>query len=142
MDIETPNPPILPQTEAPPPVNTPVEPAPAIQQPVSALPKQNLWPNLNRKTIIIAVAFVVVVIVVLWLLEANKPAPAPAGPAPTATPTATPTLPPSLSSFATGSAFMKFETDVTGLPTTIQNAVLLDQTLSPPQLTLPLGFSN
>jgi len=142
MDTETPNPPILPQTEASPPVNAPVEPPPVIQQPVSAPPKPSWLPNLDRKTIVITIAVVVVVIVVTWLVQANKAAPAASTTAPTATPTATPTLPPSLSPFATGSAFMKFETDVTNLPTTIQNAVLLDQTLSPPQLTLPLGFSN
>ena len=135
MDTETPNPPILPQADAPP------APAPEVPQTPNPPPKP-AWPSLDRKTIVIALAVIVVVIVVTWLFEANRPAPAPAAPAPTTTPTPTPTPIQILSPFATGSAFMKFDSDVTSLPTTIQNAVLLDQTLSPPQLTLPLGFSN
>jgi hypothetical protein len=45
-------------------------------------------------------------------------------------------------SFATGSAFLTFEKSTAALPDAIQNAVLTDQTLAPPVLDLPLGFSN
>ena len=66
---------------------------------------------------------------------------------PTTTPTPsvatpTPTSTRQLNSFATQSAFIKFEEAVTQLPSIIQGAAIQDPTLGPPVLDLKLGFSN
>ena len=47
-----------------------------------------------------------------------------------------------LSSFASQSAFMKFDAEVEALPNIIQGAVLQDASVLPPIIELPLGFSN
>jgi hypothetical protein len=65
--------------------------------------------------------------------------------APTPTPgaaTPTPTSTRALTTFATQSAFMQYETTINGLPGIIQGAALQDPTIVPPVLDLPLGFSN
>lgn len=86
---------------------------------------------------------VVAILIVGSILFASTRRPrTPVVPTPTPTFTPTPTPVRVLSPFATGSAFLNFETAVAGLSTDIQKAPLQDQTIAPPSLDLPLGFSN
>lgn len=146
MDTEGQNPPIMPPSTQPPVYGPVGEPASAQPTKPSQSPfMQSLGAYSDKLPKLIGPIIVIVLIVavaVIWVLETNKTPPQ-AIPVPvTPTQTPTPTQLPSLSPFATSSAFMNFEQNVTNLPNTIQNAVLLDPALSPPQLTLPLGFSN
>lgn len=61
-------------------------------------------------------------------------------PIPTVTPTPTPIRLPSL--LATQSAFLSLDTHVASLSTAIRDYSVQDPSLSPPVLTLPLGFSS
>ncbi len=132
MEESTPNPPIMPQSQEPP-VYGPVASPPAPQKP-SAFDMAKFRP-------IIIVAVIILVLVVGSLVYISHQQPKVAAvptPTPTLTPTPTPVL--ILTSYATQSAFMDFEKNVTSLPDTVQNAVLLDPRLSPPDLDLTLGF--
>lgn len=132
MDESLPNPPILPQSPNPPiygPVLSKDAPAPH--------PSASIHPYI----IIGIVAIVLIVGSFLFGSAGHKATPA-ATIAPTPTETPTPTPMRTLTSFATGSAFLTFEKSTSALPDMIQNATLNDQTLAPPVLDLPLGFSN
>jgi hypothetical protein len=132
MDQLSPNPPILPQSPNPP-VYGPVlsDDAPA--------PHRFVVPH--PYLLIGSVVVVLIAGSILFASAGHTVAPA-ATVAPTPTETPTPTPMRTRTSFATGSAFLTFEKSTAALPDAIQNAVLTDQTLAPPVLDLPLGFSN
>lgn len=90
-----------------------------------------------RIYIILAVILVTAGIIGLLM----KPRVAPAVPVPTPTPilaTPTPTRP--LSAVATQSTFLQFASAVASLSAAVSDRTIQDQTLTPPVLSLPLGF--
>lgn len=126
-----PSPQILPQVETTPEIES-----------TSALAPMPVKPRKNILIIII----VVVVIVLLILLAASvktttsEPSGSTARTSSTPTPTGVAVSTRALTTFATESAFLKFETTAEGLPKLISGAVLQDPTILPPVLDLPLGF--
>jgi hypothetical protein len=71
-----------------------------------------------------------------------KPRVAPVAPAPTPTPAEpTPTPIQLLSPLATQSAFLQFASSVASLSASVSANATQDQTLNPPVLTSPLGFT-
>jgi hypothetical protein len=135
MDPSIPNPPIMPQSQTPP-VYGPVAEAPKVPTPpqVFHLPQFQPW---------MILAIVIVTLILGFFAFASK-AQKKNTITPTLAPTVTPTPTPMqiLTPFASSSAFMEFEKNVTALPDMIQKAVLQDQTITPPILDLNLGFSN
>lgn len=128
-----PSPEIIPQASAPPnfgPVREATPQSPLIK-------KQTIPPFF----ILLGVCIVIVVGSILFASQQRintKPAVTP-------TPTNVPLSPTSsmvLTPIATESAFINFEAEIDKLPSTIQGAALQDQTILPPVLDLPLGFSN
>lgn len=146
MDTQTPNPQIMPASPQTSSQGGPQASEPPVYTPVpsgaSAAPGKPPFQWDKYLPIAAIVGLVLVVAIVSAVFFSRPQAPTQQAAAPTATATPTPTPQRILSSYATASAFTKLEGDVTNFPTTVQNAVLLDQTLQPPQLVLPLGFSN
>ncbi|HUD19867.1 MAG TPA: hypothetical protein VMR81_05480 [Patescibacteria group bacterium] len=134
MEQTVPTPEIIPQSTNPE-VSVPVEeqktPPPA--------------PNLNLKKWVPMASIILVILIIVIVLSTvsiKKQTPKPVAATPTPTSTPVPSVNHTLAPYATQSAFLNFETAIDALPGTIQNAVLEDQTLTPPVLDLPLGFSN
>jgi hypothetical protein len=133
-----PTPPILPQAATPPNYGTVHEPQvtpSAVQPPVPPSHPKKVPPLL----IVGAVLFVIIFGSLLFASQ-RKPA-VTATPTPTpAVSTPTPTSTRALTSFATQSAFIQFESSVDAFPGIIQGAAIQDPTIVPPVLDLPLGF--
>lgn len=130
--VEAPNTPVLPPVVTPPPANMPQ------QQPVS--PPSSAFPP---QVIVIGIAAVVFIILGVIGLTAFKPQKIVVTPTPTpSTPIATPTPARTLSPLATQSAFLLFEQSVASLSAGIAAYNVQDQSLTPPVLVLPLGFSQ
>jgi hypothetical protein len=132
MEESLPNPPILPQS-----------PNPPVYGPVMSKETPATPHSLFTHPYIIIGIVVVVLIAGSFLFATTKHKVAPVvtiSPTPTETPVPTPIR--TLTAFATGSAFLNFEKSTVALPGIIQNATLDDQTIAPPVLDLPLGFSN
>ncbi len=112
--------------------NVPPPPAP----PAPTAPKKAkipLWAFITG-------AVLLVLVVGVALLGGNNSGSSDLGPTPTPTATASATSSRVLSSIATQSAFLKFETDLDALTRGIQNTQIQNQQLLPPRLELPLGF--
>ena len=141
MDETVPTPEILPQSDNPP-VAAPSEEK--VSPPASPL-KLPPMPELNLQKIApvgVIVLIVLIILVAISAMRSNNQAAKTISVAPTPTPTPVPVVSHTLAPYATKSAFLNFETAIDALPGTIQNAVLQDQTLTPPELDLSLGFSN
>jgi hypothetical protein len=126
----------VPMTQ-PPLVPTPVPtPAPA-PPPVGPAPPKFMMPPI-RIYVIFAVILLTAGIIGVVIITLRS---APAKLAPTPTPVAaTPTPAQPLSPIATQSAFLQFASSVASLSTAVSESSLQDQMLTPPVLTLPLGF--
>jgi len=134
MEQEPPNPQILPQSEQP------VTYGPVL----SRSPGSPIQKNTHSYTKpLLAVLFIIFIFIVgaIFLISRKQPQTSLAPtPAPTIAPTPTPVR--AIAPYATQSAFIAFEKEVTELPQIIRQANLDDQTITPPVLDLPLGFSN
>ena len=128
-DVQTPNPPIVPQVE------TPATYGPVPEQTESIPPKKKI-PRLA----LVSVSVLILSLVALVIFQKNNASQLSLSPTPTpvATISATPTR--VLNAIATQSAFTKFETDVDALTRGIANTQTQNQQLLPPRLELPLGF--
>ncbi len=106
----------------------------------SGPPRSNAFPP---QIIIIGVAAVILIILGVVGLTAFKPQNIVVAPTPTpSVPVATPTPARTLSPLATQSAFLLFEQSVASLSAGVAAYNVQDQSLTPPVLVLPLGFSQ
>ncbi len=130
MTGPAPTPPLMTGSPPPPTTGPAAAPPPAPAQ-KSVMPPTLLWG---------LIAGVLVLLGLIGLLM-MKPRVAPALPVPTPTPVQpTPTPIQLLSPLATQSAFLQFSSSVASLSAAVTANSTQDQTLTPPVLTLPLGF--
>lgn len=111
----------------------------AAPEPGTPLPA-SMKKNDTTMTILAAVIVIVIGILIALFFAMQKPSLRPTGV--TITPTAAPTPTPTrvLSPLATQSAFLAVEEAVSSLSATLQATQIQDPSLTPPTLTLPLGF--
>lgn len=139
MDDQVPAPNIVAQSQTPPQYGPVKEPEVTAAPPSASSSFFSSLPKIPIRIVGIIAVFAVVIVgsILFTQKKQSKVAVAPT-PTPTAAPTPTPIQ--TLAPFATTSAFTTFSTEVDSLPTTIQGAVIQDQTTTPPVLDLSLGF--
>lgn len=130
MDTTVPNPPIIPQSETPP-----------VYGPVQTKDAPKIKSNFVLNPVVIILTVIILLLVGLLVFTSGRRGSSTVAPMPTPTNTPVPTPVRALSSYATQSAFIAFQQSVGTLSTSVQNVVLNDQTITPPTLVLPLGFS-
>jgi len=134
MEQELPNPQILPQTQQP------VIYGPVSSQDNGGATHANTRSYMKPLVIVFVIVSILVFGAVFFASQKQPQAPRTPAPTPTAVPTPTPLR--ATAPYATQSAFVAFEKEVTDLPELIQKVNIDDQTIAPPVLDLPLGFSN
>ncbi len=114
-----------------------VPPMPAIPQ----TPWQQIW---NRFKAPIVIAGIIFTLLFVTMLVARLMPPKPIIPTPTrvTTPTPTPTPVREPSAVASTSAFLQLEQSVGSLGKAINSVNVYDTALTPPTITIPLGFSK
>lgn len=121
----------------------PVITTPPIDAPTSALLPSREKPKDTVSSIIIAVIVILLgILAVMGYTEWTSRQQVVAIPTPIPTLTPTPTPIRRLSEVATQSAFLSLDSNVASLSTAISEYSVQDPSLSPPVLTLPLGFSQ
>lgn len=135
MDQQSEQPSIEPTVTAEVPKTAPPPPSTGAGSPPRQFPTKVLIAVLSL-VLIGALSVLAITMLRLKQQEAAAPTPTPTPLPPTPTPVR------QLSKFATESAFMNFETAVGSLSAVIAGYPIMDQSLSPPKLNLPLGFSK
>lgn len=124
-----------PITTPPQSLENPPPPVPTAPPAEATAPKPKLPPAVIAAIVVIGLGAFFVLL--LGNLQTGRRPVAPT-PTPTLIPTPTPERIPS--ALATQSAFLKSETAVASLSSSVKNYVIDDPSLSPPILDLPLGF--
>jgi hypothetical protein len=135
MEDTTPHPQIIPQSTEPATYGHVAEVTPKMPTPPAVPHKKFMLPKWA-----IGAIGVFLLLLVLMVATSSREGSATVTPTPTPTATASAVVNRTLSSFATESAFTKFEADLDALSKGIQNTQVQNQQLLPPRLELPLGF--
>lgn len=141
--------PPAPETTVPPPQTTPEVIPPTVEPSVPAVPVTPPTTPPGGFSIFKMMLFIIGALVIIGIIGAVillKKAPVEQKPFQPPTSNNTPSIVPTPirtpSDIATQSAFMKLDSDVTALDTGLHAYSVTDPSLSPPVLTLPLGFSQ